>query len=185
METAEINIETRWNIDPSHSDVSFKIKHLMITNVKGTFKQFGASLNATNENFTNSQIDFWINPSSIDTGDDKRDMHLKSKEFFDVENYRQITFSGKLSEKMNNMKNFDLTGELTIKNISQEVKLSVEYLGAIKDLEGNDKIGFLVYGKINRKDFGLAWNTAIETVGGMLLGDDVLINCEVQLIKQI
>ena len=175
--------KTKWGIDPAHSEIAFKVKHLMITNVKGVFKEFDASIYTTEENFMTSEIDFWMDPASVDTGVADRDMHLKSADFFDVENFRQIHFTGNTYEKVDNDGSYTLYGELTIKDITKQIKLDVEFGGVMKDPWGNEKAGFSINGKINRKDFGLTWNAALET-GGVLVSDDVRISCEVQLVKQ-
>ncbi|MEO8151049.1 MAG: YceI family protein [Bacteroidia bacterium] len=181
MEITELT-KTKWGIDPAHSEVAFKVKHLMITNVKGVFKEFDASIYTTSEDFMTSEIDFWLNPASVDTGDAKRDEHLKSADFFDVENHKQITFTGNTYEKVDDT-NYELYGELTIKGITKQIKLDVEFGGVMKDPWGNHKAGFTIEGKINRKDWGLNWNAALEA-GGMLVSEDVRINCEIQLVKQ-
>lgn len=174
--------KTKWSIDLIHTEIGFKVKHLMITNVKGTFKEFDGSIYTTDEDFMTSEIDFWINPASIDTGDAKRDEHLKSADFFDVENHKQITFTGNTYEKTDNDASYELYGNLTIKGITRQVKLDVEFGGIMKDPWGNEKAGFSINGKINRKDWGLEWNTALET-GGVLVSDEIKISCEVQLLK--
>jgi polyisoprenoid-binding protein YceI len=183
MKTAEELTKIKWGIDPVHSEIAFKVKHLMITNVKGEFKEFDASIYTTGEDFMTSEIDFWMNPASVDTGDAKRDEHLKSPDFFDVENFKQISFTGNTYEKVDNDGSYILYGDLTIKGIKKQVKLDVEFGGVMKDPWGNEKAGFSVNGKINRKDWGLNWNAALEA-GGVLVSDDVIISCEVQLVKQ-
>lgn len=177
-----MSIKTKWNIDPIHSEIGFKVKHLMITNVKGSFKEFDGNIYTTDENFMTSEIDFWINPASIDTGDAKRDEHLRSPDFFDVENHKQITFAGNTYEKVDNDGSYELYGDLNIKGITKQVKLDVEFGGIMKDPWGNEKAGFSINGKINRKDWGLVWNAALET-GGVLVSDEIRISCEVQLLK--
>jgi polyisoprenoid-binding protein YceI len=172
----------KWSIDPTHTEIGFKVKHLMITNVKGTFKEFDGSIYTTDENFMTSEIDFWINPASIDTGDAKRDEHLKSADFFDVENHKQITFVGNTYEKVDKDGSYELYGDLTIKGITKQVKLDVEFGGVMKDPWGNEKAGFSVNGKINRKDWGLVWNATLET-GGVLVSEEIKISCEIQLLK--
>jgi len=181
META-INTKTKWNVDPMHSEISFKVKHLMVANVRGSFKEFDASLYTTEEDFMSAEIDFWINPASIDTGNEKRDAHLKSADFFDVENFREINFTGNTFENVGD-DSYALYGDLTIKDIKKQIKLNVEFAGVVKDPWGNHKAVFNINGKINRKDWGLNWNAALET-GGVLVSDDVWINCELQLAKQ-
>ncbi|NWJ51395.1 MAG: polyisoprenoid-binding protein [Bacteroidetes bacterium] len=179
----ESSVKTKWGIDPIHSEVAFKVKHLMITNVKGVFKEFDASIYTTGENFMTSEIDFWLNPASVDTGNADRDAHLKSGDFFDVENHKQISFTGNTYEKVDNDGSYTLYGDLTIKGVTKQIKLDVEFGGVMKDPWGNEKAGFTINGKINRKDWGLNWNSTLEA-GGVLVGEDVRISCEVQLIKQ-
>ncbi len=183
METAEIETKTKWQLDSSHSEIAFKIKHLMIANVKGVFKEFKADIVMKEGNHMTSDINFSMSPASIDTGDEKRDAHLRSTEFFDTEKYQEITFTGSRYEEKGDG-SYELYGELTIKSISKQIKLDVEFGGVQKDPWGNEKAGFVVTGKIKRKDWGLEWNTNLEG-GGMLLGDEVKINCEVELVKQV
>lgn len=174
--------KTTWVIDPSHSEIAFKVKHLMISNVKGSFGEFSGQLVTEGDDFSTSEINFQINPASITTGAVDRDEHLKSPDFFDVENYKEITFSsGKLVNTGDD--EFSLTGNLVIKGISQPVKLDVEFGGLMTDPWGNVKAGFSINGKINRKDFGLTWNAALEA-GGVLVGDEIRLNLDVQLLKQ-
>ena len=157
----------------------------MIANVKGVFKEFEASIYTTTDiDFETSEIDFWLNPGSVDTGDEKRDIHIKGPDFFDVDNHKQITFSGNTIEKIGDNGGYELYGELTIKGITKQIKLDVEFGGMMKDPWGNEKAGFTINGKISRKDWDLNWNTALQT-GGLLLSDEVNIICEVQLIKQL
>ena len=172
----------KWIIDPIHSEIAFKVKHLMITNVKGVFKEFEASIYTTGDDFMTAEIDFWMNPASIDTGSADRDAHLKSADFFDVENHKEITFTANTYEKVDNDGSYELYGDLTIKGITKRIKLDVEFGGVMKDPWGNEKAGFEINGKINRKDWGLNWNTALEA-GGLLVSDEVRISCEVQLLK--
>ena len=153
----------------------------MITNVKGVFKEFDASIYTTGEDFMTSEIDFWMNPASVDTGSADRDAHLRSADFFDVENHKEITFAGNTYEKVDN-DSYELYGDLTVKGVTKRIKLDVEFGGVVKDPWGNEKAGFSINGKINRKDWGLNWNAALEA-GGLLVGDEVRISCEVQLLK--
>jgi polyisoprenoid-binding protein YceI len=174
--------KTTWVIDPSHSEIAFKVKHLMISNVKGHFGEFSGQLVSDGNDFSTSEINFQINPASISTGAADRDGHLKSPDFFDVENYKEITFtSGKLSKVSDD--EYALSGNLTIKGISKPVKLEVEFGGLMTDPWGNQKAGFSLNGKVNRKDFGLTWNAALEA-GGVLVGEEIRISSEVQLLKQ-
>ena len=183
METTEVITKTKWGIDSAHSEIGFKVKHLMFTNVRGSFKEFDASIYTTGEDFMSAEVDFWVNPASINTGDEKRDGHLRSADFFDVENFKEINFTGNTYEKDDKEGHYKLYGDLSIKGIKKQVKLDVEFGGVVKDPWGNHKAVFNVNGKINRKDWGLTWNAALET-GGVLVSDDVWISCEVQLTKQ-
>src|SRR6476659_938831 len=174
--------KVKWGIDPVHSEIGFKVKHLMITNVKGVFREFDAVIYTTGEDIMSAEVDFWANASSVDTGDAKRDEHLKSPDFFDPENYKQITFIGNTIEKVDNDGSYELYGDLVIKNIKRQIKLDVEFGGVMKDPWGNKKAGITLNGKINRKDWGLNWNTALEA-GGVLVSETVNISCDVQLVK--
>ncbi len=183
MEKQKENEKVKWVIDPSHSEIAFKVKHLMISNVKGVFKEYDASIYTTGEDFMTAEIDFWMNPASVDTSDKQRDGHLVSPDFFDVENHKQITFSANTYENVDNDGSYELWGDLTIKGIKKRIKLDVEFGGIMKDPWGNTKAGFTINGKVNRKDWGLNWNAALEA-GGVLVGDEVRISCEVELLKQ-
>ncbi|SRR5258706_576991 len=176
-------VKTKWVIDPMHSQVGFKVKHLMIANVRGVFKEFNASIYTTEEDFMSSEIDFWLNPASVDTGDEKRDNHLRSADFFDVENFKEINFTGNTYENLDHAGHYKVHGDLTIKGITKRVVLDVEFSGVMKDPWGNHKAVFSITGKINRKDWGLNWNAPLET-GGILVSEEVWISCEVQLAKQ-
>jgi polyisoprenoid-binding protein YceI len=177
------SVKTKWAIDPAHSEISFKVKHLMITNVKGVFKDFSASVTTTDNSFVTSDIEFTMHPSSVDTGVADRDNHLRSADFFDVEKYDRISFSGKKAEKGDDENNYVLYGDLTIKDVTKPVKLNVEFAGVMKDPWGNEKAGYTLTGKIVRKDWGLNWNAALEA-GGVLVSEEVTLNCDVQLVKQ-
>lgn len=169
----------KWVLDPTHSEVLFKIKHLMISNVKGEFKSFSATIDG--EDFTKSTLVATIDVSSIFTNNEDRDNHLKSADFFDVDNHKEITFTS-TSFSRKDEENFILKGDLTIKGIRKEITLDVEFGGVNKDPWGNEKAGFSINGKINRKDWGLNWNAALET-GGVLVSDEVRISAEVQFVK--
>jgi polyisoprenoid-binding protein YceI len=183
METTLGNTQTKWSIDPAHCEIGFRVKHLMIAHVKGTFKTFDASIYTTSKDFTTAEIDLWIDPSSIDTGDVKRDEHLKSADFFDVKNHKQITFTSSTMGKPDTDGNQELWGELRMIGVTKNVKLNVQFGGIIKDPWGNEKAGFTLSGKINRSDWGLIWNATIET-GGLMVSDEVSISCEVELINK-
>ena len=165
-------------IDPSHSRVQFKVKHLMISNVLGSFKDFEGKASMVENDFASTVVSFSINTASIDTEATDRDAHLKSADFFDVEHFPKIEFEGKgMTQK--DEENYDLNGVLTIKGISKPVVLSVEFGGLMTDPWGNKKAGFSVTGEINRKDWGMVWNAALET-GGVLVSDKVKILCDVE-----
>jgi len=165
-------------IDPSHSRVQFKVKHLMISNVLGSFKEFEGKASMVENDFSSAIVNFSISAASIDTEAADRDTHLKSVDFFDVENYPKIEFEGKgMTQK--DEENYELKGLLTIKGISKPVTLSVEFGGLMTDPWGNKKAGFSVTGDINRKDWGMVWNAALET-GGVLVSDKVKILCDVE-----
>ena len=173
----------QWVLDPSHSELGFKIRHLMITNVSGKFNDFTVEAETEEDNFMTAKVNVSIDVDSISTGSNDRDQHLRSPEFFDVNQFRNITFVATKYENVDNDGSYELWGDLTIRNVTKNIKLHVEFGGVVKDPWGNTKAGFTINGKINRKDFGLTWNTATET-GGVMVGDDVKINGEVQLIKK-
>ena len=183
MANTETITKTKWVIDPSHSEIAFKVKLLMITNVKGVFTEFEASIYTTGEDFMSAEIDFWMNPGSVDTKDAKRNEHLKNADFFDVENHKEITFMANTVENVDKDGSYELWGDLTIKGITKKIKLDVEFGGVMKDPWGNVKAGFTINGKINRKDWGLTWNAVLEA-GGVMVSETVAISCEVQLLKQ-
>jgi polyisoprenoid-binding protein YceI len=177
--TKEIT-KSKWSLDQAHSEIAFNVKHLMISHVKGEFKIFDASIYTIAKDFTTVEIDLWIDASSISTGDEKRDEHLKSADFFDVQHHKQITFTSGKVEKSEKDGNHELWGELTIKGVTKNVMLNVHFGGIITDPWGNEKAGFAVTGKINRNDWGLKWNAPLET-GGLLVSEDVTILCEIEL----
>jgi polyisoprenoid-binding protein YceI len=172
----------KWTIDPAHSEVGFKVKHLMVTNIKGQFTEYDASIYTTGEDFMTSEIDFWINAASITTNSPDRDAHLRSPDFLDVQKYPQINFVGNSYEAVDNDGSYTLYGDLTIKGITKRIKLDVEFGGVVKDPWGNEKAAITINGKVNRKEWGLNWNAALEA-GGVLVSDEVYINCEFQLKK--
>lgn len=177
-----MNTPTKWSIDPTHSEIAFKVKHMMIANVKGTFRKFESTIVTTGTDFTTAEIDFRIDPCSIDTRDEKRDEHLRSADFFDAENHKEISFTSSTISKPDKDGNHELWGELTLKGISKTIKLNVVFGGIIMDPWGNERAGFNVGGKINRKDWDLTWNNSL-LAGGFMVGDEIFITCEIQLIK--
>ncbi len=172
--------KTVWVLDPTHSEVTFKVKHLMISNVKGEFKNFDVTVDG--EDFESSKVNVSIDTGSVFTNNTDRDNHLKSADFFDVENYNAMTFESTSFDKVDDDE-YKLTGLLTIKGVSKEVTLDVEFGGTNKDPWGNEKAGFTLEGKINRKEWGLNWNAALES-GGVLVSEDVKLQAEIQVVKQ-
>lgn len=174
--------KTKWTIDPSHSEIEFKVKHLMITTVTGNFREFSSEVETDGDDFTSANILFEAKTASVFTNADQRDAHLKSADFFDSEKYPVLTFRSKSLTKGESDEGYKLKGELTIRDVTKPVTLDVELGGIGKDPWGNTKAGFSLTGKINRKDWGLNWNAALES-GGVLVSDDVRIFCEVQYQK--
>ncbi len=172
---------TKWILDLAHSELLFKVKHLMISNVKGEFKSFKAEIDG--DDFRNSQVSVSIDTASIFTNSDDRDNHLKSADFFDAENHPVITFRSVSFNHVSD-ENYTLTGHLKIRGVEKEIKLNVEFGGINKDPWGNEKAGFSLNGKISRKDWGLNWNSALET-GGVLVSDEVQLLGEVQFLKKV
>jgi polyisoprenoid-binding protein YceI len=173
----------QWIADASHSELGFKIRHLMITNISGKFNNFTVDAATEGEDFMTAKVRVAVDIDSISTGSDDRDKHLRSPDFFDVNTYKDIIFETTRYENVDNDGSYELYGDLTIRGVTKNIKLSVEFGGVVKDPWGNTKAGFTINGKINRKDFGLNWNAATEA-GGVLVGDDVKIYGEVQLIKK-
>ncbi len=171
-----------WVIDPMHSEIRFKIKHLMISNVTGSFNSFEGTATTEGDDFKNAKISFSAAIDSIDTGNEQRDGHLKAGDFFEAEKYPTLDFVSTKTEN-EDADGFDLYGDLTIKGTTKNVKLNVEKGGVAKDAYGNTKAGFTVSGKIDRKDFGLTWS-ALTEAGGLMLGDDVKLDVEVQLAEK-
>ena len=168
-------MSTKWNSDPTHSEITFKVRHMMISNVKGEFKNFNVDLESEDENFKNVKANATIDTSSISTNNTDRDNHLKSAEFFNAEAHPQITFE---TDSLND----DVTGNLTINGVTKPVKLDVDFGGINVDPWGQTKAGFSFEGKIKRSDFGLNWNAALEA-GGVMVSDEVKIAGELQFVK--
>jgi len=173
---------TKWKLDPTHSELGFKIKHLMITNVKGSFKDFQAEVQTKGEDFSTAQINVAAEMSSITTNNEQRDAHLLTSDFFEVDKHPQLIFKSIRIDKIDD-DTFTLHGELTLKGITKAVKLDVEINGVTKDPWGGERAGFVVSGKIKRSEWGVTFNSPLET-GGVMLGEDVTITGEIQLIKQ-
>jgi len=175
--------KVNWTLDPSHSEVEFKIRHLMISNVSGEFSEFSATVQTEGEDFTTASVLFTVDASSIQTGVEQRDQHLKSADFFDVAKYPSISFVATRYENVDNDGSYEVFGNLTIRDVTKPVRMDVEFGGIIRDPWGNERAGFTITGKINRKDFGLQWNAVTET-GGVVVGDDVRVHANLEFIKQ-
>jgi len=175
-------VKEKWVIDPTHSEIGFKIRHLMITNVKGSFGSFEANIETMGDDFMTAQVECIVKAASVDTGSTDRDKHIKGPDFFDVEHYPDIIFKAKKYENVDNDGSYELWGDLTIKNVTKEIMLDVEFGGVIHDPWGAEKAGFTINGKINRSDWGLNWNTAMDS-GGIFLSENLYISCEVQLMR--
>ena len=181
--TSSFAATSSWNIDPAHSTASFKVKHMMISNVTGNFRGVQGKIVINDADLKKSKVDVTIAATSIDTGIKKRDNHLRSADFFDVAKYPNLTFVSTQVKGVSGS-GFTLVGDLTIHGVTKEVELAVSELSAeIKDPWGNTRKAAKATTKINRKDFGLNWNTVLET-GGVLVGDEIQIELEVQFIKQ-
>jgi polyisoprenoid-binding protein YceI len=174
---------TKWVLDPTHSEVTFKIKHLMITNVSGQFTKYDVSAETEGEDFMTAKVSFTADIDSITTRNEQRDAHLKSPDFFNAAEYPQLKFVAKKYENVDNDGSYELYGDLTIRDVTKTVKLDVEFGGVITDPWGNTRAGFTISGKINRKEFGLAWH-AVTEAGGIVVADDVRIHVGIELIKQ-
>ncbi|HYO21454.1 MAG TPA: YceI family protein [Flavisolibacter sp.] len=174
--------KTKWAVDPTHSELGFKIKHLMITNVSGSLKNFEAEVETDEADFSTAQINLTADMASIFTNNEQRDAHLRASDFFEVEKYPQLKFRSTKMEKIDN-DSFALYGELTLKGVTKPVKLNVEYNGLTKDPWGGERAGLVVTGKINRSEWGVNFNGVLET-GGLMLSEEVRINSEIELVKQ-
>ena len=168
-------MSTKWNLDPTHSEITFKVRHMMISNVKGNFNNSTATVETEDDTFKNATVKATLQTDSVDTNNADRDTHLKSAEFFNAEAHPEITFE---SDSLNS----GITGNLTINGVTKPVQLDVDFGGINVDPWGQTKAGFSFEGKISRKDFGLNWNAALET-GGVMVSDEVKIAGELQFVK--
>ena len=173
---------TKWILDTTHSEIQFKVKHLMISSVTGQFNKFEGTVETDGEDFTTSKIEFNADISSISTNNEQRDVHLKATDFFDAENHPQLQFKSKKLEKIAD-EAYKLDGTLTMRGISKNVTFHVQFGGKTQDPWGNTRVGFELTGKLNRKDFGINFSMVSET-GGILLGEEVKIFANVQFVKQ-
>ena len=172
-----------WALDPTHSELQFKIKHLMISTVSGQFNEFKATVRTDDNDFTKANVHFEATVDSISTNNEQRDAHLKNGDFFDAEKFPAITFDSERMEKIAEDE-YELYGTLTMRGVTKKISLMAEFGGITKDPWGNTRTGFSVTGRINRQDFGMSFGAVSET-GGLLLGDDVKINANVQFVKEV
>ena len=174
---------TKWVIDASHSEVQFKVKHLMVTTVTGNLKSFSGSVKTSKEDFSDAKISFTADMRSLTTGSEQRDQHLAGEDFFEIEKFPELTFNSiGFTKKADG--SYQLTGNLSIRGFSKEITLNVEFGGLVKDPWGNKKAAFSLHGKISRKDFGLVWNVVTEG-GGVLVSDEVKLLAEDQLAEEV
>jgi polyisoprenoid-binding protein YceI len=173
---------TKWVLDPAHSEVEFKVKHMMISTVTGTFSKFEATVETEGEEFTTAKATFTIDVDSISTKNEQRDAHLKSVDFFDTNDFPQIKFVATNYENVDNDGSYEVYGDLTVHGITKNVKFDAEFGGIIKDPWGNTRAGITISGKINRKEFGLTWSGATET-GSLIVSEDVKIHAGLEFIK--
>ena len=181
MITTEKMTTTHWTVDPAHSEIQFKVKHLMITTVTGYFTRYTLEVETEGEDFTKaSRIAFTADVDSINTNNAQRDTHLKSADFFDADTHAQLTFAGRKFEQSGD--DYLLHGDLTIRNVTRPVTVMVDYGGTVVDPYGQTKAGFTIEGKISRKEFGLTWS-AVTEAGSVVVSDEIRLHAEVQLIK--
>jgi len=173
---------TKWALDPTHSELQFKIKHLMISTVTGQFNQFNGTIETEEEDFTKAKVEFAAEINSISTNNEQRDAHLRTGDFFDAENHPQLTFKSNKLEKIAE-DDYKMEGILSMRGTSKKVVLEIEFGGITTDPWGNTRAGFTITGKINRQDFGVSFGAITET-GGLLLGDEVKIIANTQFVKQ-
>ncbi len=171
---------TKWGIDPTHTEVQFKVKHLVIATVTGFFKKFSGSVESSSDDFDGSTVSFSLDVNSIDTNQTDRDAHLKSPDFFAAEQYPTVDFKGTIKKVSGN--DYKLVGDLTMRGTTKAVELSAEFGGIMVDPWGNTKAGFEINGKVNRKDFGLNWS-AVTEAGGVVVSDEVKLHLNVELAK--
>ena len=172
---------SNWNIDTTHSGINFSIRHMVVSKVRGRFAKYSGSVQLDEDDLTLSSVQATIDASSIDTGTQQRDDHLRSADFFDVEKFPELRFESKRIERVNE-RFYRMIGDLSIRDVTREVTLDVEYGGRAKDPWGNERVGFIAETTLDRKDFGLGWNQLLEA-GGVLVGDRVEIELEMQAVK--
>ncbi|MEJ7826697.1 MAG: YceI family protein [Segetibacter sp.] len=171
-----------YKIDVDHSDIMFKVRHLMISNVSGIFKKFDATAEIDEKDLINGKVSFEADVTSVDTKNEQRDAHLKSDDFFNAETYPKMTFKSTGVQKVSDDE-FKLMGDLTIRDVTKPIELKVEFNGEITDPWGKERLGFEITGKINRREYGLKWS-AVTEAGGIVVADDVKLQLNVEMIKQ-
>lgn len=174
--------QTSWNLDNSHSKLGFSVTHMLITEVDGKFNDFSGSITSNDDTFEGAKIEFSAKIASIDTDNEKRDQHLQSDDFFNAEKFPDLKFVGQSLTKVEGKK-YKLVGDLTIRGVTKEVELDVVYNGTVADPWGNTRAGFGIEGEVNRFDYNLKWNKALEA-GGLMVGEDVKIYAKLELVKQ-
>ncbi len=177
-----VSAQTKWTVDNTHSGIKFSVSHLVISEVEGSFKTFTGTLASTKDDFSGAAIEFSVDVNSISTDNDMRDKHLKSDDFFNAEKFPKLTFKS-LSFKKLSAKTYELTGNLTMRDVTKKVKFNVVYGGTVKDPYGNTKAGFKATATVNRLDYGLKWNKLTEA-GGAVVGSDVTISINAEFAKE-
>lgn len=172
----------KWSIDRAHSEIGFKVKHMMFTNVHGRLEEFTATAESNGDDFDHARFSFNAMAASISTGSEDRDNHLRGEDFFNVEEFPEISFLSTSMMKVDN-NNYVMLGDLTMRGVTKPVTLSVEFNGIMNDPWGNTKSGFSATAKLNRTDWGLTWNSVLET-GGVLISEEVVLSIDVQFVKQ-
>lgn len=181
MNTQEVAVKTKWGVDASHSEVQFKVKHLVIATVTGFFRKFSGAVETESEDFDGAKVNFSIEAGSIDTNVADRNTHLKSPDFFAADQYPTIEFSNGVLKKVSG-NDYKLNGNLTIRDVTKPVELTVEFNGIVADPWGNTRAGFEVNGVVNRKDFGLSWS-AVTEAGNLVVADDVKMHFNIEVVR--
>jgi polyisoprenoid-binding protein YceI len=175
---------TTWQIDAAHSNVEFAVRHLMISSVRGRFSEVSGTITVPGDDFAQAQVHATIGIASIDTRQDQRDTHLKSPDFFDVEKFPLMTFvSRRVEQQRGREDRYKLIGDLTIHGVTREIALDVTLEGRTRDPYGLSRVGFTATGKLNRSDYGLTWNQALET-GGVVVGDEIKLTIDAQITSK-
>lgn len=174
--------QTSWNLDNSHSKLGFSVTHMLITEVDGKFNDFSGSVTSNGDSFEGAKIEFSAKIASIDTDNEKRDQHLQGDDFFNAEKFPELKFVGKSLTKVEGKK-YKLVGDLTMRDVTKEVELDVVLNGTVADPWGNTRAGFKIEGEVNRFDYNLTWNKALEA-GGLMVSEDVKIYAKLELVKQ-